>query len=98
LVRQREELRWPSPSSRFAFIDGETDSYLLGTRWKLNDTVAAAFAGAFYRALLIEQKPLGQAIVESRLAVRAARANDLGWASNIYYGDPRLWFRRRPGA
>ena len=74
----------------------ETDSYLLGTRWKLNDQVAAAFAGAFYRALLVDQKPLGQAIVESRLAARAARANDLGWASYIYYGDPRLWFRRRP--
>jgi hypothetical protein len=46
--------------------------------------------------VLAYEKPLGQAIVESRLAARAARANDLGWASYIYYGDPRLWFRRRP--
>jgi CHAT domain-containing protein len=72
----------------------ETDSYLLGTRWKLNDKVASAFAGVFYRALLVDQKPLGQAIVESRKAAQAALPDDLGWASYIYYGDPRLWFHR----
>jgi len=74
----------------------ETDSYLLGTRWKLNDQVASAFAGAFYRSLLVDQKPLGSAIAESRRVARAAKPDDLGWASYIYYGDPRLWFHRRP--
>jgi CHAT domain-containing protein len=73
----------------------ETDSYLLGTRWKLSDKVAATFAGTFYQALLVEQKPIGQAIVESRRAAKAAEPFDPGWASYIYYGDPRLWFRRR---
>ncbi len=73
----------------------EADSYLLGTRWKLNDQVAYAFANSFYKALLVEQKPVGQAVVESRLAARAAVPDDLGWAAYIYYGDPRLWIHRQ---
>jgi CHAT domain-containing protein len=72
----------------------ETDSYLLGTRWKVSDRAAAAFAGRFYKAMLVEQKPVGQAVAESRLAARDVAPDDLGWASYVYYGDPRLWIHR----
>jgi CHAT domain-containing protein len=71
----------------------ETGSYLLGSRWKIGDQGAAEFAKAFY-AELLQEKPIGRAIREARCACKGARPDDFSWASYVYYGDPRLRFRK----
>ena len=72
----------------------ESGGYLIGSRWRVSDAGAAAFARTFYDRL-IQELPLGQAIRDARLACRDASDNqDLSWASYLYYGDPRLRFSR----
>ncbi len=71
----------------------ETGAYLLGSRWKVGNVGAAKFAEAFYAELLAE-KPLGNAVREARKACKAALPDDFTWASYVYYGDPRLRFRK----
>jgi CHAT domain-containing protein len=71
----------------------ETGAYLLGSRWKVGDQGAAKFAQALY-AELLQEKPIGRAIREARCAFRKANPNDFSWASYVYYGDPRLRFRK----
>lgn len=83
-----------------AFLD--TDAYLLGTRWKIGDEGAASFATHFYTALLAG-KSIGEAIRLARCACfKAAEkdgSGDFSWASYVYYGDPRLCFRKcEPGS
>lgn len=73
----------------------ETGSYLLGSRWKLNDQAAAEFATRFYVSLIEEGKSLGNAILDARLACKeSSPPDDFGWASYVFYGDPRVCFRR----
>jgi CHAT domain-containing protein len=72
----------------------ETGAYLVGNRWKVGDKGAAAFAQAFYSGL-VQGLPLGRAVRDARIACRAATpADDFSWASYLYYGDPRLCFRK----
>jgi CHAT domain-containing protein len=76
-----------------AFLD--TGTYLIGSRWKVGDEAAAAFANTFYRKLLLEGQPLGQVIREARKDCKSKMLDyDFSWASYIFYGDPRLCFRR----
>jgi CHAT domain-containing protein len=76
-----------------AFLD--TGSYLIGNRWKVGDAAAAAFADTFYRKLLLEGQPLGQVIRDARKDCKTQMPDyDFSWASYIFYGDPRLCFRR----
>lgn len=70
----------------------EVGSYLIGSRWLIDDKAAAAFARAFYEKL-VEGMPLGDVIRMARLASRDA-SKDLSWGSYVYYGDPRICFRR----
>jgi CHAT domain-containing protein len=75
-----------------AFLD--TGSYLIGNRWKVGDAAAAAFAEAFYSQLLAGE-PLGRVIRDARIACKMQMPPyDFSWASFIFYGDPRLCFRR----
>jgi CHAT domain-containing protein len=76
-----------------AFLD--TGTYLLGSRWKINDKAAAGFAKAFYTSLLVEGKPLGSSVMDARKRCKETEsADDFAWASYILYGDPRICFRR----
>src|ERR1700732_4027059 len=87
---------WKSSYEIFGLARGflETGAYLLGTRWKIDDLGALAFAKTFYSKLL-EGKPLGMAIRDARVACKAATSpDDLSWASYLFYGDPRLYFRK----
>ncbi|HEX8083379.1 MAG TPA: CHAT domain-containing protein [Solirubrobacteraceae bacterium] len=72
----------------WAFL--ETGSYLVGSRWKVSDTVASDFAVAFYESLLGNGDALGHAVTAGRRA--AFNTTDFGWASYILYGDPRIAF------
>jgi len=72
----------------------ETGSYLLGSRWPIGDTPAAAFAAEFYTQLLTE-KPLGEVVRLARGACqKASSGDDMAWASYVFYGDPRVRFNR----
>jgi CHAT domain-containing protein len=72
----------------------ESGSYLLGTRWLLPDKPAVTFATTFYKVLLGSGEPIGTAIRDARRACFAEYEDDGSWASYIYYGDPRVYFRR----
>jgi CHAT domain-containing protein len=74
-----------------AFLD--TGAYLLGSRWKVGDAGAAKFAEAFYAEVLAE-KPFGRAIMRARNACKDGPDDDFAWASYVYYGDPRVRFRK----
>jgi len=72
----------------------EKGSYLLGSRWKLGDKAAAAFAKEFYLSLIKEQKPVGHAVTSARKVCQSASPEDhFSWASYVFYGDPRVYFR-----
>ena len=71
-----------------------TGSYLLGSRWKLDDQEAAEFAVAFYRALLQERKSIGEATQAARKKLKeSSPANSFSWASYALYADPRVCFK-----
>ena len=72
----------------------ETGGYLLGNRWQVNDAVARTFATEFYRRTFGNGEPLGEAVRAAREASRLAVEEDYGWTSYIFYGDPRVRFRR----
>jgi CHAT domain-containing protein len=75
------------------FLD--TGAYLLGSRWKINDQTSAEFAKQFYTSLIQDGKSMGKATLEARKACKQAVPADVfGWASYVYYGDPRICFRR----
>ena len=67
-------------------------SYVLGTRWRVSDTVAKLFAKEFYSSLL-SGRPVGEAVREARAACYDPVSSDLSWASYVFYGDPRLVIR-----
>lgn len=71
----------------------ETGTYLLGSRWKLEDTAAKTFAGSFYEALLGAGEPVGKAIAIARRATAEIGDDTCAWASYIFYGDPRIGIR-----
>ncbi len=74
------------------FLD--TGAYLLGSRWKIEDAGALIFAKSFY-AGVVNGSPLGVAIRDARKACKAAMPpGDMAWASYLFYGDPRLYFRK----
>jgi CHAT domain-containing protein len=72
----------------------ECGAYVLGTRWRLPDLSGLGFARHFYRMLLNERAPFGRAISEARRTLLAEDPEDISWASYIYWGDPRVYFRR----
>jgi CHAT domain-containing protein len=71
-----------------------TGAYLLGSRWRLSDPDARKFATGFYTSLLKELNPLGRAVLEARNACKAAAPDSFAWASYVFYGDPRVYFRK----
>ena len=71
-----------------------TGAYLVGSRWMLSDGVAKRFALSFYESLLLKGDPIGEAIRLSRVTCKDEFADDFGWASYVFYGDPRVRFLR----
>jgi hypothetical protein len=71
----------------------ETGSYMLGSRWNLGDAAAKTFASVFYQSLLGHEKTFGEALMDARTECRTALPDDFDWASYVYYGDPRVYFR-----
>lgn len=57
----------------------------VGTARPVGDLAALAFAEAFYGSLL-QNAPIGAAVLAARCALRERRAP--GWADYIHYGDP----------
>ncbi len=73
-----------SPARRF--LEAGVAAYV-GTNWDLHDAGSAAFADAFYRAL-VGGSTLAQAVSAARSALFGA--HPLAWANYVLYGDPTL--------
>jgi CHAT domain-containing protein len=72
----------------------ETGAYLIGTRWKVSDEAAKAFAKQFYGDI-IAGEAFGKALCDGREACqRGAPEDPLSWASYVLYGDPRVRLQR----
>jgi CHAT domain-containing protein len=71
-----------------------TGSYLIGSRWKLEDQPAVTMAKELYTSLIKNQEPIGCALRRARIATRLAHPQSFAWVSYVFYGDPRLYFRR----
>ncbi|MEZ4590955.1 MAG: tetratricopeptide repeat protein [Chloroflexota bacterium] len=59
----------------------------IGSLWDLFDAGSREFAEKFY-TLILNGAAVGEALRQSRQALRAARPNDPLWASYVLYGDP----------
>jgi hypothetical protein len=71
-----------------------TGSYLLGSRWKLDDAEAADFAVEFYTAFLQQRKSIGEATLAARRKLKDnGSPNSFAWASYVLYADPRICFK-----
>ncbi len=92
--------RWEARYNNYGLARSflETGTYLLGSRWRLEDGPAQVFARTFYEALLGSGEPVGRAIATARRATAAAGDDTCAWASYIYYGDPRIGLRRHTEA
>jgi hypothetical protein len=71
-------------------------AYLVGSRWKLGDEVAIEFALTFYDSLVGQGRPIGEAVRLARVECKKAFPEDYGWASYVFYGDPRVRLYRVP--
>jgi hypothetical protein len=78
--------RWVRSSGCGAFI---------GPQWKVKDSIAFAFAQAFYESLARGQT-LGMAAKAARQAARKAAPTDPGWLAYAVYGHPnaRVLFKQ----
>ncbi len=68
----------------------ETGAYLLGSRWKLPDETAREFALSFYDSLVVKGHSIGKSVLGARQVCK--ERGDFGWASYVFYGDPRVRF------
>jgi hypothetical protein len=76
-----------------AFLD--TGAYLIGSPWRVGDQAASVFAARFYECFLLHEDPIGAAVMDARNeCFKATGDKDLAWASYVYYGDPRVAFRK----
>lgn len=80
-----------------AFLD--TGTCLLGSRSKVHDSAAVAFATEFYETLVTGQKSFGESVWSARNKCRDACKDmpeaKFDWASYIFYGDPRAGFVKK---
>ncbi|MBE2243390.1 MAG: CHAT domain-containing protein [Burkholderiaceae bacterium] len=67
--------------------------------WAVNDEQAQLFGETFYRSLLQQSQPFGDAVYAARKAAWAKRPDDITWGAFQAYGDP-AWRAepRAPGA
>ena len=64
----------------------------VGTYWPVGDAAATVFATRFYQHLL-QNGPIGAAVLQGRQAVKALRSPD--WADYIHFGDPDFRLKAR---
>ena len=80
-------LQLPAEGLASAFIYGGAVG-CIGSIWPVYDGPAAAFAVAFYTAVL-DGYPLGEAMRRAREQNRKDHPNQVTWATFVLYGDPR---------
>jgi hypothetical protein len=76
-------------------VGGWADKFLwagagafVGAQWSIDDQAAYGFAKGLYGRMLDEGMPIGQAVRESRLALRAAHPGDPTWLAYTVFADP----------
>jgi formylglycine-generating enzyme required for sulfatase activity len=63
----------------------------VGPLWAIPDSRAAAFSSAFYRGFF-GGRPMGEAMLEARLALRRELPGDPTWLAYVAYADPDARF------
>jgi CHAT domain-containing protein len=58
----------------------------IGTYWKIDDGAALEFAKAFYTALLRDRRPVGDAVMQARSAIRPL--GPLDWLAHTVFAHP----------
>ncbi|MGE0384488.1 MAG: CHAT domain-containing protein [Gammaproteobacteria bacterium] len=56
--------------------------------WAVSDDLAALFGEVFYRELLVDGRPFGEAVFAARRAAWSERSQDITWGAFQAYGDP----------
>jgi hypothetical protein len=74
-----------------AFVERAGCGAFLAPFWEIEDTRARHFAEAFY-TLLLQGKPLGEALRSARLALKGQ--NNPTWLAYGLYGHPRAFLKR----
>ncbi len=62
----------------------------LGPMWKVKDHEAKEFALEFYKKLLDDELPIGEAVRQARLKIKNQFPNSTIWASWILFGNPTI--------
>jgi len=60
----------------------------LGTLWEVSDRGAEIFARTFYQELLVDKKPIGEAVRQARLTVRTELPGNSAWLAYTLFADP----------
>lgn len=60
----------------------------VGTLWAVTDEGALRFAQEFYRLLIQDRLPIGEALQQARLLVRQALGEDTTWLAYCGFADP----------
>jgi hypothetical protein len=68
-------------------FDRYAASAFVGSYWSVYDTAAFAFAKALYDGILLDRKPMGEAVRAARLTARSD-ADPLSWLAYTVYADP----------
>ncbi|MGW0556690.1 CHAT domain-containing protein [Streptomyces sp. NPDC002926] len=86
--RSAGQIDWYSTSMGWApgFLEAGAGAFV-GTLWPVRSDSALAYADAFYRHLVSEGLPLGQASMQARQAIRA-QGGDPTWLAYAVYGSP----------
>jgi hypothetical protein len=66
----------------------------VGSLWSVTDEAALAFARAFYHAMSHEM-PIGEAMLQARLAVHRLYPNDPTWIAYCCFADPMARIQQR---
>ncbi|MGW1288012.1 NACHT N-terminal Helical domain 1-containing protein [Streptomyces sp. NPDC002586] len=91
--RSAGEIDWFGSSLGWApqFLQAGAGAFI-GTLWPVRSQSALQFSEAFYRHLIGEQQPLGQATLAARRAIRD-RQGDPTWLAYAVYGTPSATVR-----
>jgi CHAT domain-containing protein len=66
----------------------------IGTLWEVRDKTAEIFAETLYQALLLDDKPIGEALACARMAVKEKAPGDPTWLAYAFYGDTDARLRK----
>ncbi len=86
-----------TPSFGFRFFEGGASAFI-GTLAPVSQSMAVDFAVLFYKHLLAEQRPIGEALRKTKLHFGKQPGSDPSWLFYVLYGNPETRYRLKPEA